>query len=349
MVDQTKNLLIGLFVIAALAIFIYMLLFLHPTVGDEGQSIRVRFVNIDKVSIGTRVLFAGHPVGEVVNIEEVENARQEGMTHEGEVYIYQLTLRIDSGVIIYTSDKIAASTSGLLGERSILITPLPAKKGEKLHRVTDQVLYAASPASVEDVIKVVGQFAEKALDGLDTLSKNKFWDNLGDISKNIEDITAAIKPEKVENIVTRWSDFSDNLHKGTVGRLFNNDDMYLQMQSIFSKGETLMDDINHYGLLFHTSKGWQRMRARRINIMEKLCTPREFSNFFNDEVDQITTSLARVNQVLQEGEDHCLWKTVCSSTFEEVFAELMRRIKTLEDNINLVNQQLVDEKTCGCP
>ena len=110
-----------------------------------------------------------------------------------------------------------------------------------------------------------------------------------------------------------------------------------------------MDDINHYGLLFHTSKAWQRVRARRVNIMEKLCTAREFSNFFNDEVDQITTSLARVNQVLQEGEDHCLWRTVCGSTFEEVFAELMRRIKTLEDNINLVNQQLVDEKTCGCP
>ena len=119
MLDQTKNLLIGLFVLVATTIFIYILLFLHPSVGDEGQTLRVRFSNIDKVGVGTRVLFAGHPVGEVVSIQEVESAREQRHLHNGYVYIYELVLQIDTSVEVYTTDEISIRTSGLLGEKSI--------------------------------------------------------------------------------------------------------------------------------------------------------------------------------------------------------------------------------------
>ena len=126
--NQTKNFLIGIFVLVGLGILVYILLFLHPKIGDDGQVLRVRFTDIDKVSIGTRVLFAGHPVGEVTNIQEIEDARQSQELYKGEVYIYELTLKIDSGVIVYTTDEISAMTSGLLGERQVLITPKPAKQ-----------------------------------------------------------------------------------------------------------------------------------------------------------------------------------------------------------------------------
>ena len=47
MIDQTKNMMIGLFVIAACAIITFIILFLHPSVGDEGRVLRVRFANVD--------------------------------------------------------------------------------------------------------------------------------------------------------------------------------------------------------------------------------------------------------------------------------------------------------------
>lgn len=339
--SQNKNFLIGIFVLIGLGILVYILLFLHPKIGDDGQVLRVRFTDIDKISIGTRVLFAGHPVGEVTNIQEIDDARQKQELYKGEVYIFELTLRIDSGVIVYTSDEIAGMTSGLLGERQVQITPRPAKKGQPLVRVTDQILYAVPPVSVEEAVKLVSDFTEKLNDGLQTLEEDEFWENMALIAENIADISDSLnQPEEIESFLSNASEFSDNL----------NNDLYLRLTSILSKGETIMDDINHYGLLFNTNKSWQRLRARRINIMETLRTPQEFNNFFTDEIGQITTSLGRVNMLLNSGECAGYWGTLCSPEFERVFADLLRRIEGLEDNIKLVNQQLIEnrEECCIC-
>ncbi len=332
---QSKNFMIGTFVLVAFAIIIYILLFLHPTVGDEGQILKVRFTNIDKISIGTRVLFAGHPVGEVDDIQEVDDARSLVNLHDGKVYIYELTLKIDSGVIVYTSDQIAASTSGLLGERAVSITPHAAKPGQALVRVTDQVLFAVPPTSVENAVKVIGQLASKLDKGLATMADGHFWEHITDAAENIAELTDALDPEAVKN--------------GTVGKLFNSDDLYLRMTSIMNKGETLMDDINHYGLLFHSNKTWQRLRARRMNLLATLSSPQEFTNFFNDEVNQITTAISRVGLVISSDDDPCCWSNVCSQSFEKVFSDLLRRIDTLGDNIKMLNEQIVDQREHCCP
>ena len=76
--DRAKNVLIGLFVLAGFAIVTFMLLFLHPTVGDEGKRYKIMFADIDKINTGTRVSYGGRAVGEVVGIKEVEDPK----THE---------------------------------------------------------------------------------------------------------------------------------------------------------------------------------------------------------------------------------------------------------------------------
>jgi phospholipid/cholesterol/gamma-HCH transport system substrate-binding protein len=45
--------------------------------------------------------------------------------------------------------------------------------------------------------------------------------------------------------------------KGTIGRLIGRDDFYLHLTSLMTKAETLMNDINHYGILFQYDKHWQ--------------------------------------------------------------------------------------------
>jgi len=359
MADQTKNTLIGIFVLAALGIIIYILLFLHPTIGDEGQVIRARFTDIDKVSVGTRVLFAGLPVGEVAKIEEVYDARNPENIRDGKVYIYELTLEVDSGIILYTTDEIASTTSGLLGEKSISIMPLPPKEGKALVRLTDHVMYATPPASVEDALKNFSQFSEfasvameKVNNQLDTIEDSRMWENLADTALNINEITTSMnRPGDWENIVQNFSTFSDDISKGdgTVGRLIHNDDLYLQLVSILSKGETIMDDINHYGLLFQNNKSWQRLRARRMDLLAQLECPLEFQNFFNDEINQISTSLSRVSMVLGECQDcYAYWADICSPEFAEVFAELLRRVDSLNDNLKMVDQQVVEKREKCC-
>src|SRR5271154_3567087 len=104
MTDRMKNILIGLFVTGGLSVMIAFVLFLKPTVGDGEKTLYVRFANITGISVGTRVTWAGKPIGEVTHIQELPNARSEA-DESGRIYLYQLTLKIDSSTDVYTSDE----------------------------------------------------------------------------------------------------------------------------------------------------------------------------------------------------------------------------------------------------
>lgn len=395
MVDQAKNVLIGVFVLVALAIVVFVLLFLHPSIGDERKVLHVRFANIDKVTLGTRVTFAGLPVGEVVSITELPDALTERKAKNGVVYIYQLTLRVDSSVNVYDSDEISLRTSGLLGEKSVAINPLPPRPGVPLRLVNNEVIYAVETGSVEDTLKefknLSGKF-ELAIDGIvdafEEIKKQRVIKNLGHTMQNVSEITASINQPKnlsetISNVhelssraLKTWNSVDEtianinhvfsngneiftriNEGKGTIGKILNNEELYLRLNSLLSKGETIFNDINHYGLLFNMDKGWQRLRARRLNLLTKLRTPQEFKNYFNDEMDQISTSLSRVSMVLEKVDI----PPTCPQLFEnkefsKVFAELIRRVGDIEEALRLYNQEVVNtqvhkselEEPCCC-
>jgi len=399
MVDQFKNLMIGIFITAAAAIIIFILMFLHPNIGDKGKTLHARFVDVDKISIGTRVTYAGKPVGEVVAIEEIKDARagkQDSLNH---VYSYDVTLLVDSGINIFTTDQVSARTSGLLGEKNIEITPYAPEKGVALIPIDGTVIYAEETGSVEDTFKEFKTAADKfemAMDSITdfmkTIKDHKLVDKVTHVVENVDDITTALnKPDQWNDIIINLDhlskDFSNLMVKankswdtvdttlasvnaaaadgaavvakvargeGTVGRLLESDDLYLRTNSIFSKAETMMDDINHYGLLFQTDKGWQRLRARRMNLLAKLQSPQEFRNYFNDEVNQISTSISRVYSVLDAVENNpCCCNVMQDREFTKVFAELMRRVKMLEEEVRMYNTQAMEltvhQTELGCP
>lgn len=362
MPDQMKNMLIGIFVVAAAAIVIFVLMFIHPSVGDETQVLRVRFANIDKISVGTRVTFAGKPVGEVVEIRELPEVDTERKSVNGYIYVYELTLRVDSGVRVFNTDQISARSSGLLGDKSVAIIPYPPKPDEELHIVNDEVLYATESGSVEDAlkdVKDVGDKLEKALDNINeafaSLQENKFWENLTESATHIRGITAALNQPKlisdsltnVHKITTNFNGIATKINtgQGTIGKFINSDDFYVRFVALTNKAETILNDVNHYGVLFHLDKGWQRMRARRLNLMQRLQTPQEFRNFFNDEVDQVSTSIARVSMVLDQMHNLCLtdaYDMMQNPEFVKVYAELIRRVEAIDESIKMYNQQVVD-------
>ncbi len=330
MPDRIKNLLIGIFVFTAIGVIICMLLFIHPYIGDEAQNIRVLFADIDKVNVGTRVLFAGKPVGEVTVINEVPDAIIYRAQHGGDIYPYELILAIDSSIKVYTTDKIVLRTAGLLGERSVAIDPVPLKPGQKLKLVTkNEIMYSEKVGTVEDTFKEFKDVAarldlllDKIHSAFVTLDEKKAWENIGDAIDNMNQIIANVKEGK-----------------GTAGKIFSNDELYLNTMALLGKGETILDDINHYGILFQNDKGWQRLRARRMNLLEKLSTPQEFRNYFNDEINQIQTSLARVSMVMDKSAQCNL---IEDKEFTKVYIELMRRVTALEEEIRMYNTQLVN-------
>ncbi len=390
--DQFKNLMIGLFVTVAAFIIIFILMFLHPNVGDEGKLLYVRFTDIDKVTPGTRVAYAGKPVGEVVDIKEVEFGRSGRTDESGRVYLYELKLRVDSAVNVYNTDEISLHTSGLLGEKNVEITPYAPKPNEKLKIIDKEVLYAKETGSVEDTFKqlkeVAGRFdtaLDLIIDILEQVNNQNIVEKIARTIENVESITGALNmPEDLTNIVANvhalsqralhsWDtvdstlanfdamgisarDIADKIAhgNGTIGKLVTNDDLYLRTNSILSKLETTFDDINHYGLFFSSDKGWQRLRARRLNLLQKLRTPQEFRNYFNDEVDQISTSISRVYMVLDKLScDPYCENMMQNNEFTKVFAELMRRVTMLEEEVRMYNTQIVEtevhETELGCP
>lgn len=377
--------MISMLLLAAIFITIFMILFLHPTVGNEEKRLRVRFANLDKVSVGTRVTFAGKPVGEVYSIKEIPDAVDNRISHDGVVYVYELVLRVDSLVNVFNTDDIFIVTSGLLGEKSINITPKPPKEGEKPLIINDQIIYALPSGSLEEAVRQVSGLSDvvketlvEVLDLLKESKKQAIVPKLGEALGNIRDISKAIDPDQVtsivdnastlfERVVKSWDTIDDSLKnvknittnsdkivglvakgEGTAGRILMKDDFYLKFNALLNKADILLNDINHYGLLFNSDKGWQRLRARRINLMQRLRSPQEFRNYFNDEVDQISTSLARVSMVLDMTEDdiNCC-ELLENKEFTKVFAELLRKINSLDEEIRSYHIQIFED--CSVP
>ena len=402
MTEKMKNILIGLFVATSVTIVIAMILFLEPKVGDGKKHFHVRFTNIAGIAVGTRVAFAGKPVGEVVHIREVDDARDHP-DDAGRIYCYELTLKTDSSLEIYETDEIAIRSIGLMGEKSINILPKAGKSAAPVPE--SQTLYASAVDPLENTLNQMTKVATR-IDGTVEHVDTWFQQNSPLVTQNLQalhqatsrvDSTLATLEENQiipairgtvdlmnDNLHYLRSSFVDDqlLHKiaclaehldqvasnfnadgaqilrnlnqttkdlssgvGTLGRLINRDDFYLHLSSLMSKAETLMNDINHYGILFQYDKKWQRSRTKKANLLKSLDSPKEFRAYFEGEVDGITSSLGRLSELLERaGDSEEKSKIADNEHFKTQFASLLRHAESLTDIIKLYNQGLVEQK-----
>jgi len=401
MIEQLKNMIIGLFVTSAIFVLVSMIMFIHPKIGDEKQTLYVRFSDIININVGTRVLFAGKPVGEVVAIQEIPNARESDMDEQGHVYIYQLVLHIDSSIKVYNTDEVTIQTSGLLGEKSIAIIPIAPLPGVVPKRVTDQPIYAVSTDPIQQAFKELSRLSTvfegtlqriskwiddnyenvsnavinfsnamlsidclvseaqelkiledikcaiegfstlmcQAQDAMDELSHKNTFNNFGDMIKNLKNASRSIE------IVSQ--DIAEG--QGTLGRLIKYDDLYLRVTAVMSKIDTLMNDINHYGLLFNQDKRWQRIREKRMTLLDALKTPESFKAYFQQEVDSINTSVCRLSLVIDKAENSPAKEEIFKNArFKEDFAELLREVNDLAETLRYYNEQILQVYPCEC-
>jgi phospholipid/cholesterol/gamma-HCH transport system substrate-binding protein len=395
--EKTRNMLIGVFVIAASALIIWIILFLKPSVGDGKQILYVRFSDVNKIPVGTRVTFAGEPVGEVIAIKPISDARSKPSSDIlGHLYYFQVELRIDSHIKIYDTDEITVQTSGLLGEKSIAIIPKPAPAGIVPQLLTGkQVVYAKS---VDQLDRLFSQFSDLAKTVETTFQEATKWiqnngDELGQTIQSVgtamEEIQVAVQKINELNIQDQLSDLlqqassticsiQDAMNQldqantfgnigaicknfknssisidqitqdlasgqGTLGRLIASDDLYLHINALLSKVDTLMNDVNHYGILFHLNKGWQRQRMQRITLLNSLDSPSNFKNYFETEVDQINTSMQRISMLIDKMQETPQTQELMNDPlFRKDFEELLRQANELSDNLKLYSEQLID-------
>lgn len=399
MIDYIKNTLIGLFVVVACALIVGIILFLEPSVGDGKETLIVRFSNINGLSLGTRVMFAGKPVGEVVAIKQIPNARKQPTDELGQVYFYQLVLHVDSSVRMYNTDEITIQTSGLLGEKSIAIVPRTPPRGIKPVPIDSNTpIYAESVDPLESAFNELSQLSDKVEETLDKviawIDQNGY--ELGAAVRAFDDamteasilITAINQNHLIEDLKIGVQNFSTAMRdvhnsieqmaeydvltnlgvtlrhmkrasqsielvtsdlasgKGTLGRLLMGDDTYLRITAILSKINTLMNDVNHYGVFFNLNKEWQRTRLKQVTELNALTSPKNFRQYFTKEVDLINTSMSRLSMLINRAENSPEREQIFDTNlFKRDFTRLLQSAEALHQNLRLYNEMLINAAT----
>lgn len=338
MSDGIKAFWLGVFIIVGIALTTWLVMFLKPSAGDKELTLKVRFSNIDKIERGTRVTFAGKPVGEVSEILEVKDPRCSPSDEFGNLYIYELILEVDSSVHIYSYDEIVFASSGLLGEKSVAIIPKATPPGSPpSEEVTHDILYARSTDKLEETLNRFSQVAVtfgETMEGVNNFmvtNSCEFNKTLKSISSFMEDAKESAFIQKASNAANalattfteidnqqlikrmgmsldKISEATDQITKGegTLGRLIQSDAFYTQVSGTMNRLDTLLYDINQYGLLFQYDKGWQRRRGARRNQIKQLSTPCDIYQYLDSEVkdllgrvEYLQNSLMRYTEMLQ--------------------------------------------------
>lgn len=355
MSERFKAFWLGIFILAALGASVWFLLFLRPSVGDGKLLLRVRFANIERVTIGTRVTFAGKPVGDVIRINEITDARNQVPVKNCDLYFYELVLRVDSSVQVYTYDEIVFSTSGLLGEKSIAIIPKCTPHGMPPARnITNDVLFAKSEDQLQETINEILSVAttfDNALNKIvGVLDRNEanFRDALHNFSEAAVEVRTVFQRvnethlvENINSAATGISAVTGQIHngEGTLGKLIANDTLYLQLSSVLWHLDTTLVDINHYGLFFQFDKGWQRKRSLR-QCRQRNADPCNFASSFDNEMATISQALEKVATLLDCIK--CGGNNVNDPCVNAYLRELLMKVEALENNLKLYNERFCD-------
>jgi phospholipid/cholesterol/gamma-HCH transport system substrate-binding protein len=323
MSESIKNIAIGIVISLALCAVAIILLFLHPSFGDGGQKLHVRFVNIEKIYTGSRVSYAGNAIGKVVSIVQLpEDARVE---KGGNLYVYELTLAIDSKAKVYDTDEITVSTAGLMGERFISIIPNKPSKNTKSSLLNENSLvYASQPLGTEAMFEKVYEVSTEA---------EKMFRALADVvettSPQIKETfrNASVTSSDLKNVVATIS-----AAESTFGKMAMNDDLYVKTSAVLSKLDLVLRDINTYGFLFHLDKSWLRERKRQIEEIEAIKDTKDLQRYLQNELSKIHASAARIEQASKKAK-----QLGTSEEYYEACGEITDRLSSISQSLENKN------------
>lgn len=332
--DRLKSTAIGLFTAKALCVLIATLFFLHPSFGDGKNTIRVQFADIQKVAVGTHVTFAGQPVGVVKKIDMLPDARA---TQADTVFPYELTLSLDSKVQVYPTDQILVKTSGLMGERTIAIIPQPLQQPVEPLKDNDCIMATTDP-SVENLMQDITEVTkklEKTVDALAVASTEagKFFATMNDTNLVATCQTALANTNTLMEKINR--------NDGTIGKLLNNDDIYWKALGAVNKVNVLMNDLNNYGLLFHSNKTWQKDRSKRLEALAELRTTKDMREFLATELDKVTTAIAHIELAIEKA--NLELSNPPSADLLKTYDELLGEMDHLQKNLQLYRTITTEE------
>jgi len=210
--ESNLELKVGMFVVVAfIALTVFIFSVSDFSTFEEGRNIRVIFGFANGIKKSAPVRFAGVDAGLVKDIT-IFFDRKEAKTKVA------VDCWLKAGVEVPGDSRVTINQLGLLGEKYIEITP--GVDTENFLDDGDQ-LVGKDPIPVEEITEMISEVTQKAKDSLDGI--NRVVQN----EKNQKSLEDSL--EGLSIIMTNVKE-----GKGTVGKLFNDDSIYNNLQDFTS-------------------------------------------------------------------------------------------------------------------
>ncbi len=144
-------------------------------------------------------------------------------------------------------------------------------------------------------------------------------------------------------IAKNWSDLTDRVKggQGTLGLMLCSNDLYANANLLLGKSNTLVNDINQYGLLFQNNRNWKRLRADRVATNDQFKDAQAFKTYCDGELDALQTGLSRIEMLWQSMQNQ---KTVQNrGEFLNQFTQVVKRLNQLQQQLDMMREQMEDK------
>jgi phospholipid/cholesterol/gamma-HCH transport system substrate-binding protein len=124
--------------------------------------------------------------------------------------------------------------------------------------------------------------------------------------------------------------------KGSIGPLIMNDEIYFKVNTLLTKANITLNDINQYGLLFSYNNDWKKTRIKKISEMNSIRSPQDFRNFYSKDLDEMNRAISRIGQL----SNSCDSPYFRNKNFTKEFRQLQDMLKELQSSLNRVQEEL---------
>lgn len=218
-----KTMIIGGFTVFGILVVVWAIFFFKPSPGDNKNKMTINFANIEGIDVGTRVTYAGRPVGEVTEIEYIPRNTKKVLDSAGNPYSFAVTVKLDSKINVYTTDLIEIRTSGLLGEKSIAIIPQQPQPGVQEKSVLGGTIYATSEDPLSTTLKTVQNASEEIARTMSTVTEmlnqnsSLIHESIKNLNVTVQGVTKIVNQAEYLNLLGNINDAFIS-----IGRFSNN-------------------------------------------------------------------------------------------------------------------------------
>ncbi len=212
--EKKLELAVGLFFFVALIILgIFTIILKKDVILGENEKIIVDYFEVGVLQKGNKVLLRGYEIGKVNRLEYVSDTNQ-----------IRLHLNLAQQVVFYHDYKIEIRESSILGGRYIYLDPGTPESGV----LSNDTIFKGSPAVniLEEAGRLIKKFQEDEKHINKALVENRLTDKLSEIVDNLNTVSSNLRSGQ-----------------GTLGKLINEDTLYVNTQKTIDDMSGIRDDI----------------------------------------------------------------------------------------------------------